>query len=150
MCEDLRIVIHPDSFQDTESSPATGIIYWQIGDFEFPAGDWYDFVLVVLNWWLDNLLGLFQGTLKTAEMDFMDGPFLVRIEQYNATDLALQFYDRGKKTVMYECHVTMASLGKAMVSASQEAIDGCAGLCVTDGELSGLRRRLNKLRTKLT
>lgn len=40
--------------------PSTGEIYFQFEDFAFPEKGWNDFVDVILNWWIHNLIELIE------------------------------------------------------------------------------------------
>ena len=60
------------------SGSVVGPSFVRLDSTEFPAPGWRDFPVVVASWWLQALEALpLDGR---AEVDFMDGPFVVRLE----------------------------------------------------------------------
>lgn len=56
----------------------TGAIALQFGSAYFPERGWNDFPIIILRWWLKELLRLWHGELKnrqSVECLFMDGDF---------------------------------------------------------------------------
>jgi hypothetical protein len=57
--------------------PATGLLAVTLGSVAFPDPDWDDFVLVVLEWWVQKTRSLVDGQASSANFDFMDDPVML-------------------------------------------------------------------------
>ena len=60
-----------------------GKISWHSKSFDFPSKDWSDFVVIILCWWLDELVEFNRHQLTMAEFWFMDGAYMVRLHRKN-------------------------------------------------------------------
>src|SRR5688572_3706114 len=47
----------------------------------FPSGDWSDFPVVILAWWLEPVSRILEGKSNFWECRFMDGPLILRLVQ---------------------------------------------------------------------
>ena len=67
-----------------------GEIYFKDDDILFPEENWNDFIVVILNWWLEELTKFTKNEKTTAELLFMDGPLSVKINHFD--DKTLKFF----------------------------------------------------------
>src|SRR5690606_21761028 len=80
----------------------TGEIFFSFGDDFFPEKNWNDFLNVILNWWLVELIGLLEKKSISAELNFMDGPFKIMIVTGNKNDTwELKFIESRKNTSVF-------------------------------------------------
>jgi hypothetical protein len=76
--QDASIETDEGSLTLTSGNPI-GEIWLRLDDVSFPEEGWTDFVVVVLNWWADAAADLLEGDRRPRDIDFMEGPFLVRL-----------------------------------------------------------------------
>jgi len=75
----MKVIVRPETLAVTGCN-AIGDIHCELSrGVRFPATDWNDFVVVVLGWWIAQVLPLRCGFEGEAELRFMDGPFRIRI-----------------------------------------------------------------------
>jgi hypothetical protein len=74
----LALFVDADSLRRTKSGAVVGTIYFRANAFEFPDGQWTDFPVVVLAWWLGALRRFRAGAAKES-FEFMDGPHSVEL-----------------------------------------------------------------------
>lgn len=70
----FSLVIKTETLERYKSGSITGIIYFDFGDKKFPELGWYDFVVVILGWWLEGVKKILKNFSENEELDFMDGP----------------------------------------------------------------------------
>lgn len=57
-----------------------GIVYIKHGEYIFPEIDWYDFIVIVCNWWSENSIILKNNDVVDCEYRFMDGPCSFKVQ----------------------------------------------------------------------
>ncbi|QQQ28085.1 hypothetical protein [Chryseobacterium indoltheticum] len=68
----------------------TGIIYFDFNGILFPEKDWNDFIIVLLNNWMQSSYNILNGITSLEEFYFMDGPFFIRIQKINADECSIE------------------------------------------------------------
>ncbi len=68
-----------------EGSPVAGVVFFRLGDLDFPESGWTDFPVVILGWWCQSLSRALAGGASCVVLEFMDGPFEVRVSGPIAT-----------------------------------------------------------------
>jgi hypothetical protein len=92
----------------------------------FPDKGWTDFIIVVLSWWADALVQLLRGDAETVELRFMEGPFLVELQQAAPGTWRLQLVEAGvKRRVRHTATVPIAPLVQSVMVVSNRALDLC-------------------------
>jgi hypothetical protein len=76
-----KIIVEERSLEQHVDGTVTAVIYWQMGNWRFPDGDWNDFIVLVLRWWVQAVVRLADGSTSTEALRFMDGPFEVRLRR---------------------------------------------------------------------
>lgn len=85
------LIINTDDLTKDNSS-IFGIIYLKIDDLIYPDTKWNDFVVVVAHWWCKGIYGLIENRSLSSEIDFMDGPYKVRIDFVEEGKFSLYFF----------------------------------------------------------
>lgn len=73
----------PEDFQLGGS--ISGILFIEIGDVYFPAASWGDYVIPVLNWWIDNVMKIANSPADVKNI-FMDGAYFFIMKRASGTD----------------------------------------------------------------
>lgn len=91
---EFQVVIDTDTLMRSRSGAITGLLSVKLGTLSFPDGDWSDFPIVVLGWWLEALHSLQIG--RSVDLRFMDGPFFVRLTQQGDASCKVECYEDQK------------------------------------------------------
>lgn len=92
----------------------------------FPHTEWTDFNVVVLQWWAAAAIRLLRGEQHTVEVRFMEGPFLVTIEDRGKRTWGLKLVEAGLRTdVKAEATVEALPLIRSILSASDAVLALC-------------------------
>lgn len=103
-----------------------GSIWIEISDKAFPSDDWNDFIVVVLSWWLKEVVLLKeQKPGLVHEFRFMEGPFYLHLEVEDNGKALLECRERtskGYQTVLTE-RSNVEEIWNAVLSASKRVLD---------------------------
>lgn len=120
----------------------TGVICLRINDRYFPEREWNDFPIIILSWWLTNLLSLWRGEPDTADgVDclFMDGDYSYRVTPHGDRWL-VEFTDDG----------TVYSIEVERTAFMREVLN-CAAHTLNASRARGWRNTdIDNLATKIT
>jgi len=75
----VRLTIDLSDLKRSQTGSIIGRIWFAAGNAGFPTPRWSDFVVVLLGWWIRELLRL-RGGWTQAELLFMDGPYSVGLD----------------------------------------------------------------------
>jgi len=83
----IELIIAPSSFRlsgdgRNSSHQVFSEIYFQLDGKFFPEKSWDDFVVVILNWWIGNILSIVNQKDGEVRCDFMDGPFFFKVSMF--------------------------------------------------------------------
>ena len=125
-----------------------GQLYFQDGDFYFPSKDWNEFIIIVLNWWCQSLLNLLEEKTFSEELDFMDGPFSVRVNLIEGS--VYNFYFKKDDEILKKDEVDLLSFTKEFLKQVNALLRYTANFnIINDCELDSLKNNYNKLQSKL-
>ncbi len=117
------VISNKETYEYNEYS-VFGEIYIQIGKHIFPAKGWNDIVSSVLDMWVSNLTHLIESDLCGQEdFDFMDGPFLYKIEGKGSDTVALSLYENDKLIPDSIYNVSFQEILTAILKLINELID---------------------------
>lgn len=117
----INILIDKNSVMKNDDK-ITGKICFNIDKNYFPDSNWNDFVIIILNWWINSLLNIYKES--QFDLMFMDGPFLVRINIDNKKKINVKLIERRKKEkIIYTCLSDISDLLKAVINTTKELID---------------------------
>ncbi len=123
----LNIHVDIDTLRKGESN-ITGVISLQVGDVYFPEQDWNDFPVIVLGWWLTELLRLWHGELKAAEgvqCLFMDGDFYYTVSARGERWLIECVDGRPDGEVVAEAEVDRTEFMKQIINSATQTLNAC-------------------------
>jgi hypothetical protein len=118
----LRVLTDVRDIERTKRGSIIGRIWFAAGADAFPAAGWSDFVVVVLGWWIGQLLDLRKGRNDHLEFRFMDGPFSLLVEPAEGEEaLVITFHtDREPARFLGDRHRPLAKKSKTDSSISSE------------------------------
>jgi hypothetical protein len=77
----MRLHIDQDSIRKCHNNIFTGTIYVEVGDKQFPEKNWNDFFLIILNFWLQEIVEMKKSSIGNGNFSFMDGPLKFTVKK---------------------------------------------------------------------
>jgi hypothetical protein len=104
-----------------------GPIWIEMGDQSLPIDAWYDFPVIILGWWLNDIKPLITNQFKRCECRFMDGPYLFEVTAQKQEGWIVTFIrdDLDGKKYLLEGEVAPQTLISEVLSAANTVIDLC-------------------------
>jgi hypothetical protein len=117
---------------DIERTPKGSIVarvWFVLDDHVFPERRWSDLIVVVLGWWIEELLRA-QSTDETSmTLLFMDGPYSVRMREPSEGDAwSVSFLrDRGPADARRAAvgSADLEEFGRSLLTAAREVVVTC-------------------------
>lgn len=145
--DQLTLVIN--HLQRESDNGLTGQIYWSIDNLYFPEKGWNDFVLTVLEWWLDNFNNVFNNETFLSQFRFMDGPFWVCLYG-NGPTVKLTFVDgRHSNHTVQEIFSDRHAVAKALILSVRQVMQSSHVLRYNSTQLSKIHKLSLSLSLKL-
>jgi len=140
------VVSRGNAFQMNESGSVVGPIYWRVGNGFFPSKDWEDFPVPILAWWLAACKKHIDRATR-QKLNFMDGPYEIRLSAASATTSELAFCHLGLRVteVLMTVRVRKTMLRKTLIAAAETILTACKRLSMTSEDVDDLERELKKL-----
>lgn len=144
----VLIETRPESFKKGKSN-LVGIIFIKYGDLSFPDEKWSDFVIVLLNWWLQAIMdGMNTNNYPTNfQLLFMDGPFFVIGQLLSSKDVLLSFRRRGypdEDIIIKEVIGPSEELIDSLFTSANQALRICHEMNYIDSEVNKLSQLLKQ------
>ena len=145
-----HLVVDAETLVWRAHGPATGAIFLRAAPHAFPAEGWDDFVVVILDAWLEALLGLLSSTTGAVqEVWFMEGPYAVRLQRTSASDMDLACVERDQDIVL--------TASAPILAFARGALDGAETILAalppeaapSNRDAARLREHVIRLKTRL-
>ena len=105
---------------------ATGNLWLDVGGCKFPAEGWNDLVVVVLGWWVNAVLRLLSNDSSCEVVNFMDGPYTVRVSMTSAEMLEFRaLAGIGRDIEKAKGEALPNAFAESLISQSHEVISAC-------------------------
>ena len=139
----MRLIFDPATIHQSRRSSITGVIYYDFGaGRQFPAADWNDFVVVVLNWWIEALEQVVGGA-ESVNFYFMDGPYWMTAVPEGEDGLLLSCVeDRRGAGAIFEVLVNERDLRRELMAVARSVSCACESAGIESADLNELRTRL--------
>jgi hypothetical protein len=120
----LQIHVDSTKLSRTAGGSIVGPIWVELADTAFPEEGWFDFPVVLLTWWLQALRA-HGKTHSDKVLDFMDGPYEIRLEAASGGCRA-RLYDRhGQGKVVAAATVDCEGLGESALAQGKKILAQC-------------------------
>jgi hypothetical protein len=147
---DARIVVDPSTLRPGRLGPATGAICLSLGQSSFPTAGWNDFVVVVLGWWAEAALQLMRGASDRADVNFIDGPYLVGLWVRSPGEWEVSLFEAGHENPPCgRALVSPACLVDSIVMAAEALLAACRERNCWSAEADQLERLQASLRAEV-
>jgi len=147
MIMDVKLEIVKESIITSPKRISTGEIYFQFEEFSFPERQWNDFIDVILNWWIIEIIDFIQNHKTNCSLMFMDGPFHIEItrSKNNKNTLDLVLLQDHTNNWNKEIQVSADDLINALKISTNELLRYCHSNNLTSDAFEQLRINYKKL-----
>jgi hypothetical protein len=146
---ELRIVVDPNSIRAGRIGPATGDIWIEAGDLNFPMKGWNDFVVVILASWAQALVYLLRGG-RQQEVYFMEGPYKVEIDASGTEGWSVTAVEQGlNRSERWHTGVQPLSLVESVLSCSASCLQRCRDIGCSSTDEEDLQQWMIALRNEI-
>lgn len=147
MTTGAQLIIDAEAMRRLDYGAVHGPIVLRLGDFEFPAAGWTDFVVAVLSAWCEAASDVLSA--EAAAVHFQEGPYSVEISSGSEVEWILVLIERtrvgGERCSQ---RVEAESFVRSILLAADGAVAACRrrGWCPHDTErLASAAQRLRTL-----
>lgn len=107
-------------------APVSFRFYTEIDGAAFPEADWYDFGIVILGWWDNEVSALEDGKLAAATLRFMEGSFELRLDTRTRNRWSLSAQERGTRLItVLESELDQKDIVDEVRRSSRELLAFC-------------------------
>lgn len=118
------IHVKPEEMHRYESGTVIGLICCQYDTKFFPDEIWDDFVIIILNWWIQAAYRLLKNQSKDEELLFMDGPFEMTLEMGDDGKCEMTWIDEPENET-FSFTLDFDRFLEQLIGASQAVIQKC-------------------------
>lgn len=135
------ITVDASKLQQGSRGKITGQLHATIDGEPFPEAQWNDFPVVVLTWWLDAISQLLKEEVRSADLRFMDGPFLLRVSHQRRGLFRVEAI-RGAK-ILRTTDVIARAFANSIINAGLSVRQACADQGWSSDDLTALGEQLS-------
>ena len=119
----------------------TGQIWIDLNDSEFPSKYWSEFPIIILNWWLENLILLTNNNQTSCMCNFMDGPysFEVIVESDSKWKIYFMKSDSKEDFCQFQMYLQPQELLGEILESEKNIIEFCKRNDWESKEIENLR-----------
>jgi len=125
----LGIEVDLSDLERTQKGSIVGRVWLVLDGYAFPERAWSDLIVVILGWWIEELLRVQAADETTMTLLFMDGPYSVRLRAPTDGDTwsVSLLRDRAPADLKRDATglVERAQFATAVVAAARDVIDAC-------------------------
>ena len=96
--------------------------YIDIEEILFPEAGWTDFVIIVLDWWINSIIDIYFQQKAEFTLQFMDGPYYVECHKTGEQVHMSFIEDKNKTTSIYEYEIKFNELVNNVVDVSLDLV----------------------------
>ncbi|MGV3502784.1 MAG: hypothetical protein ACO1O1_03705 [Adhaeribacter sp.] len=139
------LIVDPNTLHKATSGLVTGRIHIHINGRSFPEKDWNDFVVIILNWWIEEIILSISQSKDAFKCRFMDGPFSFNVKKDHF--LWEIFFDESADSQGdFAGELPSSVIINDILTAAKTIINSCAERNWKDKDLEKLVSNYNTLR----
>lgn len=143
------VEIGEDSLRRSRRGAITGSVFIRVGALCFPEEGWSDFAVVILGWWVEALRGLEPRHGAVVDLQFMDGPYWVRVAVVGPGVLRAECIEnRRAEVVVHSDSVPANVLFDAVTDAAELLLGACDRRGWASRDVDTLRGGVRALRNR--
>jgi hypothetical protein len=121
------VIVRPETLKRSPRDSISGVVFIKLDHRAFPEKEWSDLIVAVLRMWVESFTALLEGSMSQAELNFMDGPFLVRLTPAGPHHLTVELVEGTESEAVSGSAVvgTLAAL-EAVAGAVDQVLAACS------------------------
>lgn len=126
MDQSVEIIINHEDLELCNSGNIIGEIYFSFDGGYFPGYCWSDFIVPILDWWLQAVSNFKMPISNiTREFIFMDGPYLVRGKKNKEGNIDFSFIEKrhNGEYVLNTASCSIKGFESSLISASKRLVN---------------------------
>lgn len=126
MDQSVEIIINHKDLELCKSGNIIGEIYFSFDGGYFPGYCWSDFIVPILDWWLQAVSNFKMPISNiTREFIFMDGPYLVRGRKNKDESIDFSFIEKRLKGeyVLNTASCSIKGFESSLITASKRLVN---------------------------
>jgi hypothetical protein len=145
--EEISLVIKIETLERNKSGSIIGVIYFDFGDKKFPEIGWYDFVDIILSWWLESLKKILKNFSEKEELLFMDGPLQINLikKNYEICLLKCIHIRKNEERLEHSQTANIANLLSTILRGAKDIIKICKEKNWSSNDVDILKELVNEL-----
>ena len=136
----IEIVADNSSLKRSAMGSITGVIFLRGRQGAFPQGQWSDFPVVILAWWIEGLTRIVQNQKQSFAGMFMDGPYAFRVESENGRTGQIAWGKRGEELAVGT--VDVPAFLRSAIDAGRLVSEACRVQNWTDHDVKNLEEAI--------
>ncbi len=122
------------------------LIYLKIDEVTFPDSGWTDFLVIILDWWIQEFLNQLSGK-KNGRYEFMDGPFFFEISIQNSGNLLLTGFEESVNSSkqVFQANVRVQEFLLALKITSNQILRMCHKMEYSTPDVKSLEKSFKKI-----
>lgn len=125
----LDVEVDLSNLERTPKGSIVGRVWFVLDGYAFPERAWSDLIVVILGWWIEELLRVQAADETSMTLLFMDGPYSVRLRAPPEGDVwsVSLLRDRAPADKKRDAtgSVQRAEFATAVVTVARQVIDAC-------------------------
>lgn len=140
------INISPETLSRATSGAITGRLSVTIDGLDYPEKEWSDFIVIVLSWWIDEILSILKQESDNAICEFMDGSYEFAIDRIDQRDWKISFVEKiksGKRQANITINSSMVT--DSLLKTSRRVLQACKANHWTDSVIKNFENKIQHL-----
>lgn len=143
----IQLIISPNSIRQSVGSNTKNIfgeIYFQLNhDLFFPEKDWDDFIVIILNWWIEQSISSSNGS--EAVCRFMDGPYYFTLKSESDSFDIVFISNIDKEKIIYSINMKQKDFFTLLVKNTNIILREAMGKNISSEDIIELERSFKSL-----
>jgi hypothetical protein len=125
---DFVLRVQPDCLTRSGHGSICGQVWCESGTLAFPGPHWNDFPIVVVSWWLEAIVALVDGRKRNADVNFMDGPYMVHVFVKRRESWQAEWVERraAGTNVIHQFDFTPDPFIRSLIACSDDLLQECS------------------------
>jgi hypothetical protein len=123
----MRVMTDLGDIRRTKRGSIIGRIWFADAGNAFPEARWLDFIVVLLGWWMQQLLELREARTDHLDFLFMDGPYRILAKPTGDDSLALSFRKSEEPAPLMPVTIStgLHDLEADVLTTARAVVDAC-------------------------
>jgi hypothetical protein len=124
--QEIKVEFVEESASFAGHGLVTGVIFFDLGTFQFPEREWNDAAVVIVGWWLAALGDFVTGSSSEIELRFMEGPYSLSIRRGAGDECQIQCIEKIIVQEKFQCRGSALDLLRSTLKVATRVQRVCS------------------------